>query len=226
MAASMGEVGPVMYPKGNPSDWIRRAVGPGDVVIDGGANKGGFTIAAAETVGPTGRVFAVEPDPRCADALRELEARFSQVTFIPAALVAEPGRVLLTQGDKSEHSSLVRAAVTDKLAEIEVEGVTLASLTTAPVKAVKLDLQGGERHALLGASHLLVTGPQWCVELWPHAMRRAGGEIGIASLFRELGYCARTLADGYPETPYDDLLAWCLDETHPETKHINVLFTA
>ena len=216
------------YPKGNPSDWIRRAVGPGDVVIDGGANMGGFTIAAAETVGPSGRVYAVEPDPRCADTLRGLEKRFPQVTFIPAALVSSPGRVLLHQAKNTEQSSLVHGAVSDRIGEIEVDGITLDSLTTKRVKAVKLDLQGGESEALHGAPMVAAGKPSWCVELWPHAMRQRGIPMAhwILGLFRGTDYRARTMADGYPETTYEELLAWCLDEKHPEYQHINALFTA
>ena len=37
---------------------------PGDVFVDGGANIGYYTLMSAELVGPQGKVFAFEPEPR------------------------------------------------------------------------------------------------------------------------------------------------------------------
>ena len=37
---------------------------PGAVVVDAGANWGYFTLIAAAAAGPSGRVIALEPDPR------------------------------------------------------------------------------------------------------------------------------------------------------------------
>jgi len=45
------------------NDWLRRAVKPGDVVLDIGANVGLVTLEAAWLAGPAGRVVAVEPAP-------------------------------------------------------------------------------------------------------------------------------------------------------------------
>src|SRR5712692_81229 len=43
---------------------FRRAVRPGDVVFDIGAHAGYYTLLASALVGPTGKVFAFEPDTR------------------------------------------------------------------------------------------------------------------------------------------------------------------
>jgi hypothetical protein len=42
------------------SEWIRRALRPGDVFVDVGANVGYFTMLAARAVAPGGLVVAVE----------------------------------------------------------------------------------------------------------------------------------------------------------------------
>ena len=39
-----------------------QTIAPGSTVIDVGANIGCFTMVAAKLVGPTGRVFALEPE--------------------------------------------------------------------------------------------------------------------------------------------------------------------
>ena len=71
---------------------IARALelGPGDVVADVGAGDGGYAIALAAVVGPTGRVFATELDD---DALGEIrdnvaEARVATVTVLQGGVDA------------------------------------------------------------------------------------------------------------------------------------------
>src|SRR4051812_43052867 len=49
---------------------IRRLVTPGMIVADIGANVGFYTLQMASCVGPTGRIFAFEPDPFCFGLLR------------------------------------------------------------------------------------------------------------------------------------------------------------
>jgi FkbM family methyltransferase len=219
------------YPKGNPSDWIRRIARPGDIVIDGGANIGGFSKAAAETVGERGRVYAVEPDPRCAKELEDLTVLHPQVTYVAAALSRTAGCVELHQAKHPAQSSLVLGAVSDPLATLQVAAITLDGLASGAVRAVKLDLQGGEALALYGASDLLTRCPYWCLEFWPWAMRKVGMRSPRAAAewilwaFANLDFTAHTLADGYPLTNYDDLLVWCHDETHPEYQHINIAFS-
>ena len=43
---------------------FKEHVQEGDITIDIGANIGYFTLMLAKLVGPTGKVFAFEPDPR------------------------------------------------------------------------------------------------------------------------------------------------------------------
>ena len=72
-----------------PPVYLRRgvALGPGDAVLDVGANVGLFALAAWERVGPRGRVVACEPVPPLAEALR----RNLAAAGAPAADVLECG---------------------------------------------------------------------------------------------------------------------------------------
>jgi ubiquinone/menaquinone biosynthesis C-methylase UbiE len=53
-------------------------------VADVGAGKGFFTVAAAQLVGESGLIFAVEPDPDRIEVIRRRcdEARFTNVRFL------------------------------------------------------------------------------------------------------------------------------------------------
>lgn len=61
---------------------------PGSVVADIGAGDGEMTLAAAKRVGPTGRVFTTEIDPKKLVHLEEIAAREKNVTAVKAAATA------------------------------------------------------------------------------------------------------------------------------------------
>jgi ubiquinone/menaquinone biosynthesis C-methylase UbiE len=60
----------------------------GSVVADIGAGHGEMTLAAAERVGPTGRVYTTEIDPRKLAHLKELAAKSTNITAVEAAPTA------------------------------------------------------------------------------------------------------------------------------------------
>jgi ubiquinone/menaquinone biosynthesis C-methylase UbiE len=62
-------------------------IGPGDRVADVGAGKGTFAIELAKRVGPSGRIFATETDPKRLRHLRSavVSARLPQVSVIEAS---------------------------------------------------------------------------------------------------------------------------------------------
>ncbi|MGO8815832.1 MAG: class I SAM-dependent methyltransferase [Terriglobia bacterium] len=57
---------------------------PGDVVADVGAGRGELTLPAAKRVGPTGRVYATELDPKKVAQLEELAAKEKNITVLKA----------------------------------------------------------------------------------------------------------------------------------------------
>ena len=110
----------------DPSDWTCRGayeghyerevlrllpdlVGPGDLAVDVGANVGILTARLARLVGPSGRVIAVEPSPRCLDDLQRVVDALEEanhVSVVQAALGAAEGTVVLTGWDNPDHRGL------------------------------------------------------------------------------------------------------------------------
>jgi ubiquinone/menaquinone biosynthesis C-methylase UbiE len=55
-----------------PRNWVAEAgVQPGDTVLDFGFGRGGFALAAARTVGPEGKVYALDANPFAVESFRK-----------------------------------------------------------------------------------------------------------------------------------------------------------
>ncbi|HYH82248.1 MAG TPA: FkbM family methyltransferase [Longimicrobium sp.] len=141
----------------------RAVLRPGDVVVDGGANWGYWTLVAAALVRPGGRVFAFEPLPDTAAALRRnLEASGApEVTLVQAGLDARPGTLALHVFADDPSGGFTSAGVPGALRPLRSVSVPAESLDDFAAREgvhpvlVKLDVEGGERAALLGARGLL-----------------------------------------------------------------------
>jgi FkbM family methyltransferase len=167
-----------------------QAVKPGTHVLDIGAHIGYFTLLAARAVGPTGRVSAFEPDPSnyrflCHNvALNGME---EVVTTVPKAVVDTSGiRPFFADVKNSVRSSLSREGRSDGGTPVECTTVDDFIDRGEGVDVVKLDVEGGEVHALRGMRRSLTdTSPLvMFVECNPSAL--ASASVSVADLLEEL----------------------------------------
>jgi FkbM family methyltransferase len=144
--------------------FVRGLLRSGQIVCDIGANVGYYTVQMARWVGPTGHIYAFEPDARNLARLRANLALndLHNVTVMPCALSDRAGTATLTVARDGALTTLG----TDTGAELEPvisqQTVTtrtldsaLASACVAQVDFVKLDVQGAERLVLAGARRTL-----------------------------------------------------------------------
>lgn len=116
----------------------------GDVVVDGGANIGDHTIAYCQAVGPSGLVLAFEPNPEalaccainCLSAVCLGAALWSEFVMIPFHIVV--GNV------GSSH-------IFFPTGETPVFGMPLDAFKLERLNLLKLDVEGAECDALMGA---------------------------------------------------------------------------
>jgi FkbM family methyltransferase len=140
-------------------------LGPGDVVIDGGAHIGYLSLLAARCVGSSGRVHAFEPVSRTFEALHENVRlnRQDNVHCRRMALSSAAGEIELEVPIDPEGGSLLAwGASSVLLRRGPRERATACALDDyvesnglEEIALVKLDLEGAELTALRGMTRLL-----------------------------------------------------------------------
>jgi FkbM family methyltransferase len=144
--------------------WLRGVLRPGDVAVDVGAYKGGYTYWMRRAVRDTGSVFAFEPQPAMAAYLRQCVHDFDwmNVRIEDVALSSGVGtRRLQVPGEgPSPGASLVGASLPLGAASYEVRTNTLdrywaAQGSNLPVRLIKCDVEGHEIDVFRGAARVL-----------------------------------------------------------------------
>lgn len=132
-----------------------KSILPGDVVFDIGAHAGFYTLLASSLVGHGGRVIAFEPLP---SNLEHLGAHLrlnnvDNVQVIEAAVSDTDGQFSFKLGDGTTTGSLSPGG------ELKVRTVSLDTMHAKgdiPIpSAIKMDIEGGEIRALIGAKKIL-----------------------------------------------------------------------
>jgi FkbM family methyltransferase len=165
---------------------------PGDVGFDIGAHVGS-RVRAWRKLGA--KVIAIEPQPDCLRVLRLFFGRSTEVTIVPLAVGAKPGRARLAVSTATPTvSSMSESWIEDMTAErgfarvrwdssVEVEVVTLDDLiaTYGRPAFCKIDVEGFEVEVLEGLTHAL---PALSFEYLPPAHERS---LAALSLVERLG---------------------------------------
>lgn len=137
--------------------WLSRYLRPGQVVVDGGASIGIYSLLASKVVGDTGLVLAFEP---AAQTFRALQANVaanggSNVQAINSALADRTGPALLAlHSDPARHSLAVTSGATETIDLTTLDHV-VQDRQLQGVDFIKLDVEGAEELVLMGAMSTL-----------------------------------------------------------------------
>lgn len=164
-------------------------VGPGDRVLDLGANVGGFSLAAA-AAGCAG--LAVEASPTHAALLEASSLRngFLDLHVVNAAAAAGPGSIEFVVNGPWSHIAWGPTQGSVQVTAVAVDDLA-ADRGWDTASFVKMDVEGSEIDALAGMRRLLGTpdAPPVLYESNAHMLRLAGHTPrGLTEVLGGLGY--------------------------------------
>ena len=199
---------------------------PGAVYFDVGAHIGFHAVFAAHRVGPEGRVFAFEADPRVYERLARNLSQFRWAQATNSAVWDTTGSLTFERSStKNESGWGTVSAVRDfgKGEHVVVPSVSLddscRDLHLERWDAMKLDAEGSELAVLRGAqSSLEKFRPYLIMEINSVLLEQGGGSAtGVADFLLERGYSLfwlgfRLLVPWDPAKQSDFCEALCLPE--------------
>ena len=173
--------------------FMARCLQPGDGMIDVGANIGVYAVQAASAVGPSGKIYAFEPNKktfnmldrtmhangfseRCALYNAGLGARDTTGSFHLSSHATNPGSSYISVESGSQQISIHR------MDSIEYE---------RPIRFIKIDVEGFEYHVIEGAKATLAAhSPTILTEYFPRSLKEIGQVSGTRyiELLESLGY--------------------------------------
>jgi FkbM family methyltransferase len=167
--------------------WVLLALArPGMTFVDAGANLGYYSTLLSRSLGPAGRVFAFEPEPRNQQLLnanvllnRRLDSSAALVEVRDEAVSDSVGTAWLNLFDHNLGAHSLVCGGPEAIRAVPVSTTTLDSLRfppsgalaapiDRPIDVIKADIQGSEAALLRGAERTLERDrPILCLEFEP-----------------------------------------------------------
>ncbi|AEE90977.1 Methyltransferase FkbM family [Tepidanaerobacter acetatoxydans Re1] len=147
--------------------YLIKNIKQGFTVFDIGANLGYFTVLLGMLVGPTGKVFAYEPNPYLNSLLFDNlsinyvqdrvtisnKAVYSCITKIPFYITKR----FMGNSSINRHNDEYFKLYSDQIDKIEIDSEPLDNYFDKfdTINLIKIDIEGGEYHAFLGMQKLI-----------------------------------------------------------------------
>jgi FkbM family methyltransferase len=175
-----------------------KAMKPGDVVWDVGANVGLYTEQFCEWVGRDGFVVAFEPGVEACESIRERIPNCAWLVIENAALgeTDTTGRLVIAEGSVDNHVATDADAADGDANSIPVvisRGDTVRNRLGRMPNVVKVDVEGFEEEVLLGMGEVLTSPELRSVLVEVHFLKlemrgRATAPVRIEKLLKGKGF--------------------------------------
>ena len=165
------------------SRFLASRVRPDLQFVDIGANFGYFTclLGAGIGAGGSGRIYAVEPNPKLLKLLRAnvtINWSMCPVAIEPVALGAAPGVVqLCVPADRAANGSLTRSGdAADAVVDVPMKRLDDVVPAGTAIDLIKLDVEGHEYGVLAGARRVIAESPRLEIVMeWSATQMRDAG---------------------------------------------------
>ena len=182
------------------TDLFKKYVRSGMYIVDIGSNIGYYAILAASLVGHSGKVLAIEPEPRNCQLLKiNVDANaIRNIEVVQCAVADYDGVGILYIGETSNVHSLIDSygrVVSSVTVEVRKLDTLLKELDFPRVDLIRMDIEGGEIKAIEGM-HKTLKQYKPCLLIELHC--DAVGTNSIMNLIRDLedlGYIAKYVID-------------------------------
>ena len=179
-----------------------------DVAVDAGANIGYYSLLASKLVGPTGRVFAIEPASQTRSRLLQ-NISLNQIknisVFTCGAWDRSDNATIYSHPGNDECASLIQGN-DDTGIQYDKENIELARLDEMipdeyhhAIKLLKIDVEGADFRALLGAESILKKSDDIVVlcEIVPHQLEKfEDSRDDIFEFMDSLGFEGTSIKNG------------------------------
>jgi FkbM family methyltransferase len=204
---------------------------PGAVVVDVGANIGFNTLYAAQRVGSTGRVVAVEPADDNVAVLRDNVQRstLENIRILPVAAGRGAGtRPFFLRGEISAVNSFYRDSIYAAVSGVvDVPVQALDEMIDGDADLVKIDVEGAELDVLAGMTRLLRhPGLRLVVEWHPLLQEKAGYTADeLPRALRDLGFALTGASHTHTTPLLDRDVPRLVDQLRRSGRPIDILAT-
>jgi FkbM family methyltransferase len=175
----------------NEMEFWNQAIKPGMTIIDVGANVGVYTFSAAQKVGTTGKVLAVEPFSGCIRCLEET-CKINNLHWVKVCAGAASdrnGTARLGLSQANELNAIIEGEIGGNKFE-EVACFTLDSLVeregVSQVDFLKIDAEGHELKVLEGSDRILTQFAP--IILYENVAGSKGSNLPVAEYLQSKGY--------------------------------------
>lgn len=173
--------------------FVEKEIKPGQTVVDIGAHIGYYSLIFAKLVGPSGIVYAFEPDPTNFSILQKnikLNG-YNNIVPINKAVTEKSGALNLYVSDGSAGDHKIYNSDENRKT-LQIDGVALDDFfKDKKVDFIKMDIQGAEGGALKGMASLLENSKDIKVisEFTPSGIKKYGMEPrAYLELWQKLGF--------------------------------------
>jgi FkbM family methyltransferase len=174
----------------------------GGIFVDVGANFGWYSMLFSICAGPNGRVIAIEPEPGNLQLLRRniAENASKNVTVVAAGVGASAGSAELSLIDAANPGKHSMRTGESSYAQVAIEIKTLDAIlenTFGEIELLKMDIEGFEVDALLGAGATLARTKRVMIEFSPKFIRACGRDPHqFLAIFDENNFKPFLMQDG------------------------------
>jgi FkbM family methyltransferase len=172
-----------------------KAVKPGDVVWDIGANVGLYTEQFCQWVGKDGFVVAFEPGVEACESIRERIPNCAWLQIENAALgeIDTTGRLVIAEGSVDNHVATDADDGANSIPVVINRGDTMRNRLGRTPNVVKVDVEGFEEEVLLGMGEVLTSPELRSVLVEVHFLKlemrgRATAPVRIEKLLKGKGF--------------------------------------